>query len=84
MSDRSQPIRAREHGGLLPLSELNALIEDSDTPEDIRERLIEQRQERGLVPLRTTTMEIEEAFTEPAKPQPRSPLERIRAFFRVR
>lgn len=84
MSDCSQPTGTSEEGGLLPLSELNALIEDPATPEDIRERLIEQREGRGLAPPRSTTKELEVAFTEPAESQPRSPLERIRAFFRVR
>jgi hypothetical protein len=84
MSDRSHPIRTREEGGLLPLSELDALIDDPHTPEDIRDRLIEQREERGLAPLRSTAKEMEDAFAEPARPRPRSSLERIRAFFRVR
>jgi hypothetical protein len=88
VSNRSQPTRAREEGGLLPISELNALIDDPNTPQDIRERLIAQREERGLAPLRLTAAEMEEAFAEPAKPapwrEPRSALERIRRFFRIR
>ena len=87
VSEHSQPIRTREEGGLLPIAELNAMIEDPSTAEDIRERLIAQREERGLAPLRSTAKEMEEAFAEPAKPEPwrerRSALERIRAFFRV-
>jgi hypothetical protein len=88
MSDRPQPARTSEERGLLPVSELNALIEDPNTPEDIRERLIAQRDERGLAPMRETAEAKETAFAEPAKPElraePRTPLERMRAFFRIR
>jgi hypothetical protein len=88
MSDRSQPTRTSEERGLLPVSELNALIEDPNTPQDIRERLIAQRDERGLAPMRETAEVMESALAEPAKPEPRAaprtPLERIRAFFRIR
>ena len=84
MSDRSQPTRTTEQGGLLPLSELNALIDDPHTPEDIRQRLIEQREERGLAPIGSTTEDMREALSEPAKPEQRPLLERIRSFLRAR
>ena len=85
MSDPSQPVRAREEGGVLPIDELNALIDDPNTADDIRQRLIAQREERGLAPMRATGDQTESALAEPTKPEPRgerrSFVERIRAFF---
>ena len=84
MSDRSQPTRTMGDGGLLPVGELNALIEDPNTPEDIRERLIAQREERGLAPMREDAESMETALADSANPEPQTRFERIRAFFRIR
>jgi hypothetical protein len=79
-------LNAAEHETVLSPSELNALIDDPQTAEDIRERLIAQRAERGLnqtaLPIRLTQETVTE-LDEPSAQRPSmSILARIRTYFR--